>query len=125
MSFIRDGKRTWDSVRKFELKRTGGGKDGLYSFELSGPHGSIYFSAEWNPYKIDKKFRVNDEINPNADTIVEWIVSINSFLPGFDKVSTQDIIREAMKSFESGYGNATLRGFPVRDVVCKFEGKFA
>jgi hypothetical protein len=125
MTFISDGRRTWDPDRGLELKRTGGGKDGVYNFELFGPSGPLYFFAEWNPYKIDLKLRENDPDNPNKDVVIEWIVNVDFCLLGFDRNATKQIIREAMKSFESRYGNETLRGCPVKSVVCKFEGKIA
>ena len=125
MSFISDGKKTWDPDRQLELQQVSGGKDDIYTFLLIGPQGSLHFFAEWKPYKIEKQLQVDESQNPNINTITEWIVSLNSLLPNFDKISTQQIIREAMKSYGSLYGKSTLMGYPARDVICKFEGKFA
>jgi len=124
MAFQSDGKRTWDVDRQYELICLGGGYEGVYRFQLVSPVGKLYFCAEWNPYKVENSDRVNDPNNPNADVITEWIVDINAFFPGLTEEDTKRLITEAMKSYVSAHGRNELRGYPCRDVICRFQGKY-
>lgn len=124
MAFQSDGKRTWDADRQYELLCLGGGYEGEYRFQIISPQGKLYFNAEWNPYKVENKDRVNDPDNPNADVITEWIVNINAFFPGLSDEDTKRLIGEAMKSYVWAHGGNRLRGYPCRDVTCRFTGKY-
>jgi hypothetical protein len=124
MAFISDGQRTWDSGREYELVSLGGGFEGVYRFHLISPSGKLYFDAEWNPYVVNPADRVNNPDNPNADNIVEWDVNLGGFLPGLNEGNTKSIIREAMKSYVWQHGADALRGYPCREVICRFSGKY-
>ena len=123
MAFTSDGERTWDPLSGMELVRTGRGRE-YQDFKISGPLGEIYFFAEWLPRKIRRNTIFDRSDNPNMNNIIEWVVYLNDLFPNCDQEKTKEIIRNAMKSFESNYGNPSLRGAPVRAGLVRFGGKF-
>lgn len=121
MTFISDGTRTWDPDRGLELKSLGGLR--IKSLEISGPAGSSRFEAEWSAYHVEQSQRLPDGENQAANTVIQWDINIHYAIPGFSNDETLDIIREAMKSYETVYGSDSKNGHTPRDVVCRFSGR--
>lgn len=121
MTFISDGTRTWDPDRGLELKNIGGLQ--VETLEISGPEGHVRFEAEWSAYHVDQDQWINGSENQAINTIIQWDINIHFPIPGYSNEETLDILREAMKSYETVYGAGSKNGHPPRDVICRFSGR--
>lgn len=124
MSFISDGKRTWDPERGIELTLVRRGFE-FQDFKLESPAGYLLFEGEWSAYDSPEKDWKDATDNPNINTIIDWHILLNFCFPGMDEEQTRDLVREAMKSYGTNYGSGSVRGYPPRDVVCRFSGVLA
>jgi len=124
MSFISDGKRTWDPERGIELILVRRGFE-FQDFKLESPAGCLLFAGELSTYKTPEKYWKDVIENPNINTIIDWHILLNFCFPGMDEEQTRQLVRQAMKSYEWLFGGDSLNGYPPHDVVCRFSGSLA